>query len=138
MTIQEAIYNALAADSDITELVSTRIYQTEREQGEGLPAVVFEDIAGGECLEDMTSGCIGLAKTLFQIDSYSETSKQAAQIREYVRLLFQNHRTAIMGGAGGVHVWACYFEGTSAGFEPGTRTFVRSIDFEFHYQQATS
>ncbi len=138
MTIQEAIYNALTADSDITALVGARIYQTEREQGDGLPAVVFDEIAGGESDQDMTAGSVGLARMLFQIDCYSETSKEAAQIREYVRLLFQNHINATMGGAGGIHVWACYFEGTSAGFEPGTRTFVRSIDFEFHYAQPTS
>jgi len=138
LTIEESIFNHLEDQAAIVALVSTRIYQTEREQGSGLPAIVFDEVGGGESEQDMSAGSIGLAKGLYQFDCYATTTKEAAAIRELVRLAFQNHINAVMGGAGGVHVWMCDFSGQSGGFDPDTRDVVRSIDFEIQHQQDTS
>ena len=136
MSIEESVFNHLGDQAAIVALVSARIYQTERVQGSALPSIVFSEVGGGESEQDMSSGSVGLAVGLYQFDCYAATSKEAAAIRELVRLAFQNHINATMGS--GVHVWMCDFSGQSGGFDPDTRDFVRSIDFEIHYKQDTS
>jgi hypothetical protein len=138
VTIFEAIKAHLDAQVGITALVSTRIYQGEREQSSALPAISFDEIPGGDSWQDLSDGSVGLAFGVFQFNCYSNTTKQAAQLRELVRLAFQNHSPGLMGGASGVRVFGCIYSGNSGGFEPVTWKAVRSVDFEIQYTEATS
>jgi hypothetical protein len=135
MTIETAIQSKLVA---AVASKTPRVYQGAREQGSALPAVSWDWIPGGESFQDMTAGSVGLAEGTVQFDAYAETTKEAAAIRELIRLAFQNHINAKMGGTSGVQVWACIFSGMSGGYEPETNVIVRSINFDIHYQQAQS
>lgn len=138
MTIEEAIQaHLVAAVASKTALV----FQGAREQGSAIPAVTWDWLPGGESLQDMSSGPLGVAMQTVQIDAIASTAKEAAAIRELIRLAFQNHSNANMGASGsplsgGVKVWGCFFSGSSSGFEPETSNYVRSIDFEIHHKQA--
>lgn len=139
MTIEEAVNTHILTSAAIYALVGPRVYQGEREQGSALPAISFSIVAG-ESMESIDAGPEGLAFTTFQFNAYATTAKQAAAIRELLRLRFQTHRGAIMGGVGGVFVGGCLFSGLSEGFDPNdaNRVYVRSIDFEIQHEQAVS
>lgn len=138
MTIEQAIAAHLASDATIVSYVAARIYQDEREEGTALPAISFFEIPGGESLQSIDNASVGLAFKTFQINVYAAKPSTANTLRELVRLRFQNH-SGIMGGAGGIPV-SCLHSGESGGLDPNdvSRTIVRSVDFEFQYQQSQS
>ena len=138
MTIDEALYAHLAADSSITAVVSTRIHNGAREQGGALPAISFSAISG-ESEQDITGAPVGLGGVTVQFDCYGATSKAASALRELVRLSFQGHTAgSLMGGESGLRVFGCWVEGMSAGYDPDTDDEVRSIDFDIEFNEATS
>ena len=136
MTIEESIHAHLSAQAAITALVGTRIYQGAREQGSALPAISFSEV-DGESYQDMTAGSVGLARATYQFDCHAGTTKQAAALRELVRLAMQNHINSPLS-ASGVQTWACLFTGTSGGYDPETGAIVRSVDFELLFAQPIS
>jgi hypothetical protein len=138
MNIQEAIRADLVANADILAHVSTRVYYGERPQNSALPAITIEEIGGGESFQDMTAGTVGVAIEPFQINCWAATPDAALAIREHVKIELQNHIHALMGGAGGVHVWACIFRGKSAGYDPVSQTYAASIDFDVIHRESSS
>jgi hypothetical protein len=134
MTLEESIYAHLAADSTITDIVGTRIYQGARKQGDGLPALSFDE-HGMDSEQDITGSPIGLGSSFVEFLCYAETTKAAAALREAVRLSLQQH-TGIMGG--GVYVHGCLFENAAGGYDPDTDDVVRSVEFEIQFSQTTS
>ncbi len=138
MIIQEALRAALATNANILSHVSTRVYWGERPQNSGLPAITLMELGGGESYQDMTAGSVGLAVLPVQVDCLAATPSEALAIREHVRLILQNHINAVMGGVGGVQVWACIFSGKSQGYEPETGTYIASVDFDVHHEEALS
>ncbi len=142
MTIEEALVAHAVADAAIAAVVGTRVYSGERDQGAGLPAVAINEVSG-ESYQDMTSGSVGLAVRTFQFDCYGATTKAAVELRELVRVRYQNHINALMGASGsplsgGVQVWACIHAGEMGGYEFETDNVVRSVVFDVHYQQPQS
>jgi len=129
--IQSHLVNAVASKT-------SRVYQGERPQGSAIPAVSWDWIEGGESYQDMTAGSVGLAGISAQFNAFAATTAAAAEIRELIRLAFQNHINAKMGGVSGVQVWACLYEGISGGFEPDTNVIVRSVDFRILHGQPVS
>jgi hypothetical protein len=134
MTLEESLYTHLAADTDITDIVDTRIYQGARKQGSSLPALSFEEV-GMESEQDITGSPIGLGSSYVEFFCYAETTKAAAALREAVRLSLQRH-SGVMGG--GVHVHGCLYESASSGYDPDTDDVVRSIEFNIQFSQTTS
>ena len=138
MTIDEALYAHLAADSSIADVVGTRIHNGAREQGGSLPAISFSEISG-ESEQDVTGAPVGLGGVTVQFDCYAATSKAASALRELVRLSLQGHTAgSLMGGGSGLRVFGCWVEGMSAGYDPDTGDEVRSIDFDIEFNEATS
>jgi hypothetical protein len=135
MTIETAIQTKLVA---VVASKTPRVYQGAREQGSALPAVSWDWLPGGESFQDMTTGSVGLAEGTVQFDAYAETTKEASAIRELIRLAFQNHINAKMGGSSGVQVWGCLAGPKISGYEPETNIIVRSIQFEIHYAESQS
>ena len=135
MTIEAAIQSKLAT---AVASKTTRVCQGAIEQGSALPAVTWDWLPGGGSEQGMDGAPLGLAAGVVQFDAIAATAAAAAEIRELIRLAFQRHVTGLMGGASGVHVYGCLFQGSSGGYEPDTGAYVRSIDIEFQYQQAQS
>ena len=140
MTIEEAITLHIKQQPAIVARVASRIYQGEREQSVSGEAISFERIPGGSSFQDISAGSVGLAEDTYSFSWYADSAKEANSGRELLRLAFQNHVGAVMGGAGGVLVYGCLYESSSGGFEPGTEPpkYVRSVDFLIQYEQPTS
>ena len=134
--VHDAIYQKLTGTAAITAIVGSKIHQVEREQGEEPPSIVFDEISG-ESDESISDGSVGLAITTFQFDCHASTVEAATSLRDLVRLAFQNHH-GLMGSGPGVFVFGCQFSGLSSGFDPDTGTYVRSVDFDVHHEQAQS
>lgn len=143
MLIVEAIRAQLADTAGVIALAGDRVYHGARPQNDAVPAVAFEELPGGESYQDMTAGSVGVAVMPIQVNCYAEDALDAHTLREACRLALQNWINADMGMtgsplSGGVHVWCCIFTGMSGGYEPETNNYVRSIDFDVHYQQPVS
>ena len=82
LELQKGIRAALVADSGVTALVSTRIYD-EPPQNVTYPFVRFGDIQPRSMDADGTTG----AKVTFNVEAYSQTTGrvEATQIAEAVR-----------------------------------------------------
>lgn len=135
MNIEAAIQSKLAT---AVASKTTRIYQGAREEGSALPAVTWDWLPGGGSEQGLDGAPLGLAAGVIQFDAIAATAAAAAEIRELIRLAFQTHDGGLMGGASGVRVYGCLFQGSSGGYEPDTGAYVRSIDIEFQYQQSQS
>lgn len=136
MTIFEAIQTFLLANSGVTDIVGTKIYQGERTPQESRPAISFEELQEGEDYYDLNAGSVGLATKYFRFNCYSSTSKQAQQIRDIVREMFASQHGNVdgkMGGASGVYVFGCLFVEEGGDYDPPTGQFVRFVDFEIQY-----
>lgn len=76
--MNEAVYSALNADATLQTLVGERIWNTNRSQEEGVPALVFTRISTQYTTS--AGGTDGLAGVRYQLDSYAATMAAASQV----------------------------------------------------------
>lgn len=69
--IEEAVYALLAGESEVTDIVSTRIYPNKIPQNAALPAITYQLITGGRSRN--LDGRCGAGTARFQINCWSET-----------------------------------------------------------------
>ncbi len=82
--LSKAVYTFLAADSNITAQVSTRIYRDRLPQGATLPAIVYTLVTG--TVEHHMENAADLSNDVYQIDIWASTRSSANSIGELVRL----------------------------------------------------
>ncbi len=96
MSADKAIYTILSGNATITALTGERIYPLWLPQGEPLPAVTFQEIAG---VDDMTTdGPLGLVDGRYQINCWAGTHAPCGQLFEAVRALFAANISGSYGG----------------------------------------
>ena len=81
---ETTIYSILVADSNITGLVSTRIYPILAPQNTTFPYIVYRRISGVSI--NALEGELGTTEGRFQIDAYSTSYAEA---KNYVNMLKQ-------------------------------------------------
>lgn len=107
MELGEALYSQLSGTSDLTDLVSTRIYPSVAAQCASLPYVIFFQISnmGHHAMNSDPN----IQSPRWQVSTWSETYSNARAIAKEVKASLQDY-TGTMGGAGGVDVQRIFFE----------------------------
>ncbi len=118
MTIEEDLYDVLAAFGGLTALVpATRIYQTAFPPGTAFPCVTYQVIS--EPTDQVVPGTVVGSHPRYQITGWSEDRQEAADIGEQLKL-------AVVSGIG--TFTDVTVQGGAAGQEPDAGLFRRTID----------
>jgi hypothetical protein len=125
---ENAIYSILTADSDVSGLVSTRVYPHVAPQDVIFPFITHARISGehGQC----NAGGTGSGNSRHAITSWAATGAEAATLAEHVRDALQGYS----GTAGGVDVNAVILDGDSADAEQlatGRERFAYNVSQEY-------
>ena len=100
MSVEAALYTILKADRTVTGLVgvvSPRIYPIGIPQGKSVPAIVYQQIAGGR--PKSTTGTIGFCYALFQITCWDDDLLGARALADAVRDALDDFTgTPVVGG----------------------------------------
>lgn len=83
MTIEQSLYNALAADSELQRLLTGRIYPVLIPQGTKLPALVYHQVSGVP-YNHMGAG-FGLSRVRIRLDIWAKSYADAKDIAEAVK-----------------------------------------------------
>lgn len=76
--IEAALYTLLSGDSDVSNLVGTRIYPLTAKQETSFPALVYRRISA---IRDLPhNGATGVARSRFQIDCLADDPLEAKQV----------------------------------------------------------
>lgn len=94
MTIETDIYDRLAAVSEVTDIVSTRIFQGYVFDAD-MPLVRYSAIGGD--IQTHLRGESGLKNSIFQFDCYAETEQAARVLCEAVRAALTGQQSAFNG-----------------------------------------
>lgn len=110
--ITSAIRNILTSNTDITDVVSIRIYPVILPQNAVLPAITIQLLQSE--VHDTLGGMAGLFEAEIQVDVYSLNKQEVQDIAENVRLSLQ----AYSGINLGVSIKGIHFLDEMDGFEP--------------------
>lgn len=84
MTIEQDVYDVLAAHAGLTALVSTRIYQMAFPSGTAFPCVTFQMIS--EPTEQVVTGAIVGSSPRFQLTAWADDRDDASEVAEQLKL----------------------------------------------------
>ena len=84
MTIEQDVYDGLAAFAGLTALVSTRIYQIAFPSGTTFPCVTFQMIS--EPTEQVVTGAIVGSSPRFQLTAWADDRDDVAKVGEQLKL----------------------------------------------------
>jgi hypothetical protein len=97
MSIKTAIFSELTGDSNVTNVVSTRVWLNLAKQKEPLPYIVYHRLDGTP--EYHMGAQSGLTRDIFQIDCYDDDPNQAHTLSEVVRVALSGKTGTIGSGA---------------------------------------
>ncbi len=123
MTEGKAIYNLLRTDSDITNLVSSRIYPQIASQGADFPFIVYLLVDVDP--SDTKSGVSTLDQSRYDIVVASKTYSEVSTITELVRNRLDRYR----GTVESVVIDSIQFQSVDADNDPATETYVTSSEY---------
>jgi hypothetical protein len=83
MAAESDLYTALSGSSDITDIVSTRIYSDIRDQQGDLPAIYF-DKTGVDFINLISSNTPAATRTSFSITCFETTREKAETLTDYI------------------------------------------------------
>lgn len=92
--IEQALYRLLSTNSNVTALVSTRIYPSKATQGAARPYLIYQQISEQDIAKN-SDGPGNLPAVTFQIDAYAETYAVARQLGRAVRELLRPYRGSV-------------------------------------------
>ena len=84
MTIEQDVYDGLAAFAGLTSLVSTRIYQLAFPPGATFPCVTYQMIS--EPTDQVVTGAIVGSHPRFQMTAWAEDRDDVASVGEQLKL----------------------------------------------------
>ena len=109
MTLDQAIYKALAADTTVVGLLGDRIFRLRAPEGEPPPYAVFFRVDPGpqahSCGDDA-----GPYSPLYQVSVYGKTQAAVDQAADAIVSVLQDAK-GVIGGDGGYTVKRILFEG---------------------------
>lgn len=123
MTEGKAIYNLLRTDSDITNLVSSRIYPQIASQGADFPFIVYLLVDVDP--SDTKSGVSTLDQSRYDIVVASKTYSEVSTITELVRSRLDRYS----GTVESVVIDSIQFQSVDADNDPATETYVTSSEY---------
>lgn len=102
--LESSLYTFLAAETNITAIVGTRIYPHFRDQESALPAVSFRTISKPHVHN--LSGSAGCSRARVQIDSWASDLATCLNLAEQIRLSLQGFR----GNMSGTTIGSCLLD----------------------------
>jgi len=130
-TLISSIYAALSSDTDLSDVVSDRIYPVRAPQPTDPPYVVFSRITGNVGLT--MDGASNQRETTIQVDIFSRLYSQAEDASTAIVTLLQGYS----GTLSSTEVWFCELTSQSDFFEAEDRLYHRSLDFRIGYSIPT-
>jgi len=103
--IEKALRSVLIAASDVTDLVSSRIYPEHRQQGNDFPAITYQLL--GTSPQNSTSGHTSITRAIMAFDCIATSYGAAKILAEAVRQALMDYS----GTSEGVVVKSCHHEG---------------------------
>lgn len=129
MNITGILYTILQADSDVTNICSTRIFPLTIPQQEKRPSVRLSVVAVEPY--DTKSGASTLDAVRAQVDSYASTYKSAQQLHEAIRVAIDRYRgTVTVTGDAAYFVDGIRFETSNDIMEEERDIFRVSSDYQ--------
>lgn len=117
MTIEQDVYDVLAAHAGLAALVSTRIYQVAFPPGADFPCVTLQMIS--EPTEQVVPGTIVASSPRFQLTAWAQDRDVVASVGEQLKL----------AAVSGIGTFAdVTVQGGAAGQEPDAGLFRRDVD----------
>ncbi len=95
--MEETLVALLLNDPGVSMAADKRVHWSEREQGEGFPAVVLNRISGGR--DYHMEGASGLVQSRIQADCWALTYKDALKLSRAVRGALSGYRGGDTQGA---------------------------------------
>lgn len=92
--IEQALYRLLSTNSNVTALVSTRIYPSIASQNAARPYVVYQQITEQDIAKNL-DGPGNLPAVSFQIDAYAEDYKTARRVADAIRGVLRSSRGSV-------------------------------------------
>ena len=84
MTIEQDIYDGLAAHAGLSALVDTRIYEIQLPEGTGFPCVTYQQISGAR--EQTVPGTVVSLSPRYQITAWSDDRVEADEVADEIEL----------------------------------------------------
>ena len=132
MYIGAALYSHLTSDSDVSAIVSTRIYPNVIPQDVDLPALAFQEISRpGAMAHD---GPYGIVFPRFQITAQADTYDEVDDLINKVRIALDGV-TGLWGGTGGVTVEGTFVKDIRDGYEFATERVTKRLDVIIGHQE---
>tara|TARA_Y100000401_G_C8321663_1_gene225650 strand:+ start:1116 stop:1526 length:411 start_codon:yes stop_codon:yes gene_type:complete len=136
MQIGKAIYNILANDSDVSTLVSTRIFPNVAPQTTVFPFIIY-DITGVSP-NDTKDGASTLDTNDVMISCYSETYSQASDLAQKIRIAMDRIN---QGDYGGETIQSSQFQSYNDIFDDtsgDSGIYRKALDFEIRQINPTN
>jgi len=132
--IKSTLITLMEADTDITDVVSTRIFVDHVPQGKSFPCIMLTTSSVER--EWSNDGACLIPTSSIEIDCFGNTYKQAIDLADEVRLLFDGYQngTTIQG------MFLSNQVDLSDNVQPGTdiRVFRVRLSFDVHYVESAS
>jgi len=128
MTIEEAVYTYLLGKTDITDIVSTRIYPVVLPQGTELPALTYMQVS------NPVHHDVDIAYPRMQISSWAEDYGDAKSLFYAVKEIMQRYK-GVMGGESGVKVSQVIFLNSFDSYSQATGVWHIPSDYKIIYRE---
>jgi hypothetical protein len=127
--LEEGLYAHLTSDSDVTDLVSLRIYPLQVPQDVDLPAMAYQRISGPR--DQSQAGPSGLVWARIQLTFLGSTYLEAKTVAGAVRGSIDGFK----GTMGDVVVNACHLENEIDDWSPSFEKATVQHDYGIWYQE---
>jgi len=97
MSVKTAIFAELTGNSNVTNVVSTRVWLNQAQQNETLPYVVYHRLDATP--EYHMAAQSGLTRDLFQVDCYDDDPDDVHDLSEVIRLALSGNTGTIGSGS---------------------------------------
>jgi len=130
MIIEHAIKEELLLNTNLTHLVSGRIYYVSAPQDVQTPYIVFFKVTAPR--EHSHDGASSLVNARFQFSVFDVTYKKCKEIAEEIRLSIQGF-SGYMGG--GVYVNGCFYIDEIDNYEVETKLYHLAVDYSLWHHE---
>ena len=138
LLLEYALRQFLLTDSDVTSLVSNRVFPAPAPQNSVMPLITLQRVSADR--EYALEGRVGMAGALVQVDCWADAPEYAGsygvvkQVAEVVRLKLES----LMGYMGVLRIYEITIASESDMFETMDRTRRVSADYRIWYAEKTS
>jgi len=134
--LEDALYNILSADTDITNIVSTRIYPVIADEQEVEPYIVYQVISAPR--NNTLDGVMDLVRARVQVSCWGSSYYEAVQVKEAVRLALKNYRGTEETSSTVIEYISFEDEGDLIDFSAGqdkSKSFGKRLDFYISFKE---